>query len=355
MKKILYILCLAGFIVSCKKDPQLIDKEKYVYDIPPVRLSTNAIVGTYYFNYSSSDWNKVHSDTSLVVPAGGKSYNAVTDATVFPKQLAWADEAGVDYMIFKWNASATDNSLLNAFATRRTTQNVKMVIGYNTAHLSATNASPLTGAKLQTMITEFKSLITQHISKEYYYNIAGRPVILITPLNLSSSALTSIDYKVVMEALRAELKTIGVNPFFIGELATGWTAPANFSADALASMDAIVVSNWNTADFDRWWAFYSFVDLNWQNWKASLDKLNVEFVPCIFPGYNEPSAATQRIIDRTEKNYVDYANVAKRNMGVNQMVIINSWNDFSKGTALEPSKKYNKQFLELTKREFKVN
>jgi hypothetical protein len=119
-------------------------------------------------------------------------------------------------------------------------------------------------------------------------------------------------------------------------------------------MDAIVLTNWNTPDYDRWWAFYSYNDLNWQNWKTTLDKINVEYVPCIFPGYNEPSAPTQRILDRTEANYVDYCNVAKHNMGKNQMVIINSWNDFSRGTHLEPSLKYNKQFLTITKREFKV-
>ncbi|ACU05555.1 glycoside hydrolase family 99-like domain-containing protein [Pedobacter heparinus] len=354
MKKIINIALCIIVLASCKKDPVLIDKDKYIYDIPAIKLTSDAKVGAYYFNYTATDWNKAHSDTSLVVPVGGKSYNAVTDAAVFPQQLNWADEAGVDYLIFKWNAAATDNSLLSAFASRRTNQNVKMVIGFNTAHLNATNAAPLTGTKLQTMVNEFKTLVTQHISKDYYYKIGGRPVILITPLNLSSSALTSIDYKMVMASLRTEFTALGINPYFIGELSTGWTAPVNFDQTALAAMDAIVLNTWNTPDYDRWYGFYSYVDLSWQNWKTSLDKLNVEYVPCIFPGYNEPSAATQRIIERTEKNYVDYTNVAKRNMGTNQMVIINSWNDFSKGTALEPSKKFNKQFLGITRREFKV-
>ena len=351
MKKFINIvLGICVVTVSCKKEPVLIDKEKYIYDIPAIKLTTNAKVGAYYLNYTATDWNKVHSDTSLL----GKGYNSVTDATIFPQQLTWADEAGVDYLIFKWNASATDNSLLNAFATRRTNQNVKMVIGFNTAHLSATNASPLTGAKLQTMISEFKNLVTQHISKSYYYTIGDRPVIMITPLNLSSSALTSIDYKAVMTTLRTEFSALGLNPYFIGEIATGWTAPTNFEQSALAAMDAVVVSTWNTPDYDRWFGFYSFVDLSWQNWKTSMDKLNVEFVPCIFPGYNEPSAATQRINERTEANYVSYTNVAKHNISKNNMVIINSWNDFAKGTALEPSKKFSKQYLHITKREFKI-
>ncbi|MDT3400997.1 glycoside hydrolase family 99-like domain-containing protein [Mucilaginibacter terrae] len=351
MKHIITILiiCSIGFF-SCKKDDNLIDKDKYIYDIPAVKLTTDARVGAYYLNYVAADWAKVHSDTSLL----GKPYNAVTDAAIFPQQLNWADEGGVDYLIFKWNAAATDNSLLNAFASRRTNQKVKMVIDFNTAHLSATNVSPLSGAKLQTMISELKTLVTQHISKDYYYKIDNRPVIMLTPLNLSATTLTSIDFKSVMASLRNEFAAIGLNPYFIGELTTGWASPANFDQAALASMDALVLTTWNTPDFDRWWGFNSYLDLNWKNWTSNLTNINVEFIPCIFPGYNEPSATTQRVFDRSEANYLNYTNVAKGNMGKNSMIIINSWNDFAKGNSLEPSKKFNKQYLNLTKNAFKV-
>ena len=156
------------------------------------------------------------------------------------------------------------------------------------------------------------------------------------------------------DTLRTELKKLGIDPYIIGEMTTGWTAPVNFDPSALGAMDGIVLTTWNTPDYDRWWAFYSYNDLNWQNWKNSLAQLNVQFVPCIFPGYDEPGSTTQRVIERTEANYVDYMNVAKHNMGPDQIILVNSWNDFVKGTALEPSVKYNTQFLELTKRELKV-
>ncbi|KQM75254.1 hypothetical protein ASE74_20765 [Pedobacter sp. Leaf216] len=345
---ILVLIAIAGF--SCKKDDNLIGKTDYIYDIPPIKLTSDAELGAYYLNYVAADWAKVHSDTSLL----GKPYNALTDPAIFPQQLSWADEGGIDYFIFKWNAAAADNSLLSTFASRRSSQKVKMVIDFNMAHLNATNAAPLTGAKLQTMINEFKTLVSQYISKDYYFKIGDQPVVLISPINLSATTLTSIDYKAVMLSLRSELKLLGVNPYFIGELTTGWVAPSNFDQTALASMDALVLTSWNTPDFDRWWGFNSYLDLNWQNWKKSLEQMNVDFVPCIFPGYNEPAATTQRVFDRSETSYVNYTNVAKKNMGKNRLIIINSWNDFSKGNALEPSKKFNKQYLGLTKREFKV-
>lgn len=350
IKNLIFLLTLSAAFFGCAKDDDVDDlTSKYKYPIPAVTLTKNANVGAYYFNYTSSDWNKAHSDTSLL----GKPYNAITNPAVLPQQLSWADEGGIDYLIFKWNGSS-DNALLNAFVTARTTQKVKMVISYNTAHLSATNASPLTGTKLQTMITEFKTLVENHISKDYYFKLGERPIILLTPLNLTSSASNSIDHAAVVGTLREELNSVGINPFFIGELTTGWTAPVNFKQETLSAMDGIVLTTWNTADFDRWWAFYSYSDLSYQNWKTSLDTMGVEYVPSIFPGFDEAGSSTQRKIERTESNYVDYTNVAKRSMGKNQLVIINSWNDWIKGTSLEPSVKYNKTFLEITKREFKV-
>ena len=122
----------------------------------------------------------------------------------------------------------------------------------------------------------------------------------------------------------------------------------------LKVMDAIVITTWNTSDYDRWWAFYSFVDLSYQNWKTTLEKMGVEFVPCIFPGFEDPSSSSQRAIARTEANYIDYTNVAKRSMGEHQLVIVNSWNDFMKGTSLEPATEYGAKYLELTKKAFKV-
>jgi hypothetical protein len=351
IKLLFCFIVLPALFVACKKNDDKIDDfaSKYKYPIEAVKLSKDALIGAYYSNYTSTDWNKVQPDTSLL----GKPYNAITNHDILPQQMNWADEGGVDYLIFKWNA-ATDNSLLDAFVSARSNQKVKMVIDYNTAHLKATNAAPLKGAVLKTMLNEFTSLVQSYISKDYYFKIGDRPVILLSPINLSSSALTSIDYKYVTDTLRTELKKQGINPFFIGELTTGWAAPVNYDATALAAMDAIVLTSWNTPDYDRWWAFYSFVDLSYQNWKKSLEQMNVQYVPCIFPGYNEPNGPTQRIIDRTDSNYVDYCNVAKRSMGKDQLIIINSWNDFSRGTALEPSLKYNKHFLEITKREFKV-
>lgn len=59
-------------------------------------------------------------------------------------------------------------------------------------------------------------------------------------------------------------------------------------------------------------------------------------------------------MERTEKFFIDYCNVAKRNLGSKRFVIVNSWNDFCKGNALEPGEEYGTSSLEILKDQFSV-
>jgi hypothetical protein len=269
------------------------------------------------------------------------------------QHLKWADTAGVNFFTFRWNGT-TDNTILTNFKTQAPSANVKMVIDYNTAHLAATNASPLIGAKLTTFANEWRTLISTYVnSQSSYYTINNQPVVMLSPLNLTASTLTSINYKLVADTLRAVMNSYGLKPYIIGELTTGWVAPINYPDSILKAMDGIVLNTWSTTDYDRMFAFYSYSDLNYQNWKKTLEGWNIDYVPCIFPGWNNPSAPTQYVIPRSDSNYIAYCNVAKRSMGKNRLIMINSWNDFQKGNTLEPAAEYGTNYLTITRRELK--
>jgi hypothetical protein len=149
------------------------------------------------------------------------------------------------------------------------------------------------------------------------------------------------------------MNSYGLKPYIIGELTTGWVAPINYPDSILKAMDGIVLNTWSTTDYDRMFAFYSYSDLNYQNWKKTLEGWNIDYVPCIFPGWNNPSAPTQYVIPRSDSNYIAYCNVAKRSMGKNRLIMINSWNDFQKGNTLEPAAEYGTNYLTITRRELK--
>ena len=346
--KIISAIVITALSAGCKKsNDYMVDPSKYIYPIPQVDLTEDARVGAYYFAYSATDWNGKREYTPLL----GNNYSA-TDPAVMQQQIQWADQGGVNFFAFKWDGT-TGNSVLDNFKSVSSTGSTKMVIEYSTAHLKATNASPLTGSKLATFSNEWRMLINNYVSTDAYYKIEGRPVVILSPLNLSSSTLNSINYKLVADTLRSIMAGFGMNPYIIGELTTGWVAPINYPDSVLKAMDAIVANTWSTNDYDRMFAFYSYSDLNYQNWKKTLESWDVDYVPTIFPGWNNPGTPAQYVIERSEKNYVDYMNVAKRSMGSERMVMINSWNDFNKGNSLEPTVEYGTEYLELTKRELK--
>jgi hypothetical protein len=348
MRAFLYtVLCVLVF-ASCKKTDEHLPPA-FNYPIPDVPITENVNVGAYFSNYAATDWAKKYSDT----PTLGE-YSALT-ASVMSQERQWADQGGVDFFVFNWNGTTTGNPILTSFTTGRN-EKVKMVINYNTSHLSATNTSPLTGAKLTTMISELKTLATTHFNKDYYFTINGQPVILITPLNLSSSNATSINYATVIPALKQSLDSIGVKPYIIGEITSGWLPPVRY-APAIQAVDAVDLTDWSTSTYDRSVFMASFIDQNWKNWTDSTTTWNKDFVPCIMPAFNDkvmtPTSALYNI-DRSTSYYTDICNVAKRNMSKSRIVMINSWNDFQKGTGLEPAKNYGTSFLDITKKQFKV-
>ncbi len=320
------------------------------YEIPDVPVTEDMRVGAYYYNYSTAEWSRKYSDT----PTLGE-YNALS-ASVMAQHRAWADKGGVNFFIFNWNGASPGDPLLNNFKNGRT-ENVKMVINYNTAHLGATNSSPLTDAKLTTMMNEFKTLAAAHFNKDYYYKIDGQPVVLITPLNLASNAANSINYTTVIPAFKQAMSEVGVNPYIIGEITAGWLPPQRY-ATSIKAMNAVVLNNWATDNYDRSVFFPSYSDMNWQNWKDSTTAwTTVDYIPCVFPGYNDKvmtPASKMYDLERSNKFYTDYCNVAKRNISNKRLVVINSWNNFQVGTAIEPAIEYGESYLELTKKQFKV-
>lgn len=363
MKKINSILIglIALFAISCDSDDHLApDKSKYVYDIPQTDLPHDVITGAYYTNItSSSNWlksgNKIYSGTPLL----GEYVSTATE--VLTQQMNWADQAALDFFIFAWDASSADNTLINNFRNARTAAGAKtrFILNYNTKHLGVTNDIPLHNeGKMNVMISDFTNTIVPLFNDDAYYKVDGKPVILITPSNLSSSALNSINYSLVIPALKESMKALGHDLYIIGEFTTGWVAPVNYEEHQIASFDGVTINDWSTNMYDRYYAFFSFVDLNWTNWRTTIAKWNTDLIPCVFPSYNDRmnSASSYKYTfgqDGVTSDYINFCNVAKRNIGSKNIVLIESWNNYQKGTNLEVTEENNSEFLTITKQQFK--
>lgn len=357
-KAIFGLLILSCVMASCEKaDYGAPDKDKYIYDIPQTDVATEVITGAYYNNFTTA----VNEAKSPEVPTLG--YYTTAAEGVMEQHLDWAGQAGLDFFIFTWDNTGNEAALINRFNAARAakTSDVKYVIRYSTSHLGLSNENPLQGeVKYRAMLNDFVDVLNTYLTSDSYYTVEDKPVIIFTPANLSSDNLLSIDFSKVISSLKQDLKSFyNIDCYIIGEMTTGWVAPVNYADHQVYSFDGFTLRDWKTRSYDVFYGYFSFLDINWNNWKTTLAKRDVDFIPCIYPSYNDRKNDTKSYYytfseDGDTADYVNFCNVAKRNMSPKQIVLLNSWNGWDAGTNLEPSDLKEEKFLTVTKEQFDV-
>lgn len=368
MKKIhllLWVPALAATLLSaCDKNDEYLPPE-WNYPIPETPLTAEPEVGAFYSNKTDQNWASAQGYTPLLNlvqdPEGGTTETVVYTSTqdgVLTQQCAWADAAGIDFFIVAWNGSAADEGLVSAYEYYRTeTTRVRLAVNYDFSHLKLT-ALTGEGPDFEAAVADFKALYTTLFSKPYYYRLPdGRPLIVFP-----GNASTSYDYATFIPAFREAMRTFTqelqladpdvednvLNFYILGENTTNWSAPQT-NAEAGRWLDGNYVKKWYpTTYYERWYCFYSFTDMAWANWRSYADQWKNDFVPAIYPEYYTTEKGA-RSIERSAKNYTDFCNVAKRNMGSQRLVLIDSWNDFTNDTALEPTSEYADTYLRITR------
>ena len=128
----------------------------------------------------------------------------------------------------------------------------------------------------------------------------------------------------------------------------------------------------NTMYQDATWQRYGdyrpqYIDQNFQyNAKWAKENANLDFIPSISPAFNGwvMGSGTNMynfpLEPYDETRFRTMCNVAKNNMSANNMVIIDSFNNWQNVTAIEPTDPcygngFGLKMLEIVKSEFKVN
>lgn len=375
--KIFVTAILFGLIAfSCKDNEVVQVMPNYFYSIPQTNLKTKAIVGCYYQIPLSTMWDVTQVDTPTVSGTFNGQYDPIYDIGVMKAHTDTAAAYGIDYFIFDWNetsltrSSGTSAQLINVFAAQPKVKadSLKMITRWNYMHLGAKNTLQLqrkgnpnyNATVLSQFIDDVNFLDTAYLRKPYNYkidsvapngSIVKRPVVMFAVLvgNLY------IDWAFAVDTMRQQIrKNSGVNPYIIIEYTTSFSPPERYKSIFMMG-DAVSMQNMKANTYDRSVGYWSFIDLNWQLWNSSLTSWGKDFVPTVWPAYSrkyETNPSAWWDIPRTPENYINYCNVAKRNMSSKQLVLVYSWNDFKLGAALEPCKGFGSKYLQLTKDQF---
>lgn len=352
---------LAVGSVSCSDDNDcLVEKDKYVYDIPQTHVD-DAVIGAYYTNITSASsmWTKGHSGTSVL----GEYLS--TDPEVIKQQLKWCDEAGVNFLIFTADEfTKSIPVLINNFISARNEigADVGFVIDYNVSHLKCSATATLTSDdKMAALISDFTDYLAQFMAMDSYYRLPdGSPVVLMTKINQSTDLWPAFNFAQALPPLREAMAQAGEeNMYIIGEVTTGWCVPTNYDDYIWSGFDGVTPYDWSTNMYDRNLYFHSFMDVNWQRWNEIFAPYGIDFVPCIHPSYNDRANSTSSYKyifgqDGDTGHFINSCNVAKRNVGSQKVILINSWNNFLKGWAMEPTEENHGNFIKECYQQFRV-
>ena len=410
---ILSLMLMAFSLVgtSCRQEESpSIDDFPLNYEITPVKLTKSAKVGALYVNNPFANTNARQYDrlimpydpSNLTDPHLGPyvrpvlqeynvDYRDPSTADLFQQHIDWAKEAGLDFFIMpalgydaNQPSSLNYNSLSNfnfyeglsdvsrgkidwkglQFCIRAEPSGI--VTGTsNTRFVEDDTDADGNSANMTKLCNYFTGLANRFFRDDsLYYRIDEKPVLVITkPYDLHCK-----DAKKVWDTIRDAVREAAGCELYLIAVQPQWSPTARYiNTFVSAGFDAFYMDTMyrDNAPQRQGEKRPVYIDQNWQyNAKWAKENANLDFIPSISPAFNYWVANSQQysfpMENYDENRFRTMCNVAKKNLSAANMVIIDSFNNWSEATAIEPTDPYygngyGMKMLEIVKSEFKVN
>ncbi|MDC0957122.1 glycoside hydrolase family 99-like domain-containing protein [Flavobacteriaceae bacterium] len=354
--KIIHFLFLLAAFFSCTEDAVVTDDDNILnYEVPFEPIISDYLVGAQYTRFVRR--NNVPEEPSIGIYNGN-----VADPLVYEQHVNQANTAGIDFFIFQFrsannsNLNNQDATYINDLQTASNSQDVNFALSYNFANMGLNNNRRIEDAGLvQRFIDDFKLMIP-FFNQPNYMKVDEKNIVYI----FNSHVLHSNDNAALYQSMRDELSAMGVELYLIG-MQNQWTPTLRFDFRFVNGVDAVTHSPYaivNQNDYDRFTYFHRIVNLAWEYHKDTWLSYNIEYIPTIAPSVNLKiinSGSPTYVIDKNEDWFRAHCNVARRAVGTNKIVLLDSFNDWNKGTQLESADTYQNEYLNILREEFKVN
>ena len=306
------------------------------------------------------------------------------DPAVMEMQIKAAVDHGVNVFIYDWywydRAPFLENCLNNGFLGARNRNDMKFYVMWANHDANYTWDIRNAGIVNETIWrgavdrTEFEKIgrrwIEKYFSQENYYKIDGKPVVSIYDLNNFIEGLGGMDgAKDALKWLRAEAVRSGFEGVHIQFIRwNGRTANASGVDGGTIKTEAGIVEELGFDSLTHY-QFVHFTNMTGdyiestekakKEWKKASDEYNIPYFPHVSIGWdNNPRFKhfnTRITQNNTPENFEKALVAAKEfadEMGVS-LITINSWNEWTETSYLEPDNLYGYGYLEAVKRVFK--
>jgi len=367
-------------LYACKKKDPSASDVFINYTVPDVPTTKNYTVGAFYYTFST--FNTITPQKPVVGGPGPYFYSngmpalsspAVLTPAIMDVHVADAALAKIDYFIFSVRSPTMDNtnfktdsntivSFLNAANSSK--MNFALSYNLNTSLVGISSTTTTTGyidnasnaTKLANFYNDFKRL-SYWMSKANYQKVNGKYLLVIN----HAQDLNSSDNVQLYKQIRSNLSALGFDLFIVGEQ-DSWSPPQRYYYRFQNCTDGMYEANMGNygSDLDRYFEFPQFCDQNWAYWKTMVESWGQQFVPCVMAGYNyqyQGNTGAFNSVQRTTDGawYKKFTDIAKRNASDMNLIFVDSFNNFTLDSQIEPTQAYGNTFLDITRTAFKLN
>lgn len=207
--------------------------------------------------------------------------------------------------------------------------------------------------------------IAKYFKEDTYYHYEGRPVLLFR----EPHQLHTLDIKQLYADIRSVIQGVcGENPYIIA-IQENWKPIARYSYVVLdGGPDAVMpreMTNIGDAIYERLYKFGVFLNENFKLNRQYLERAypGIEYIPSVSAAFNYyicDGRFNYPIIENSESGFRERCWVAKMNLPANPMVIIDAFNNWRYGNAIEPTDPnygngWGDTYLDIVREEFKLN
>ena len=412
----LFLFLGISVLTSCSEEEgPSIDDNFLNYEIPEVPVTADCPVGAYYYNNGSTGLTAaIYTRVTESVEAAGKvgpnvepilgnyaTRNSEESVDVMQQHVDWAISAGINFFIM----DAVNEDASKAYPNNLNSENVRFVnlstgrigsdgkesditmgktvdmkglkyamsVNPNNIRTSPSPSldnnnliedAPVQDATGLTKVQRFNDMfkrVSDFFSDPNYYRIDGKPVVVV----LNPQLIYSADSEKLYDDMRAYVKSYSGEDIYIIAQQTSWTPPARFEYFHIdGKVDAIThTCMYNQSMMDRSYWYPQLIDQNWKYFKDYiLTNWNIDFIPVVSPSFtfyvNSGSNYNIPMVSKDPAVFKTLCNVAKRNLGKNRIVFVESFNQWRYNSALEPTnldygKGYGTTYLDIVKEQFK--
>ncbi len=358
MKLKQYILILiTGLLAFACHEPDVptLDDHFLNYEIPLVPVETDYLVGALYQSFT---WNSNIPET----PAVGMYETELGDPAAYGQHIVQASSGGIDFFIFRLRSTVnmsqfqTDSTFISTLHQASNAGDMKFALAYNFGSMGLSDSKRIEDKGLiPTFLKDFE-LMLPFFQQSNYMTIGGKKVVYLA----NGHELFSDDNAALYQQLRAQMSGLSVELFLIGEQ-TDWTPPLRYSMRFINGVDAVTHRTYldiSKIDYDRMIMLNKYCDQAWRYNQETFNTYGLEYVPTVAPSINPKitnSSSTNYVFEKDAQFFKDHCNVARRSAGSSNLIIVDSFNDWNKGSQLESATSYREEYLTILREQFKTN